>query len=199
MKKVVIVGYKSFIGDALKQYLNPAEYSVSCYDTMWIDPEIFEFYDRDIVIMAAGMEPCRAGQKNPDLYRKTNSQLAWEIAVIAKQCGVKQFVLLSTTDIYGTKVKNITEHSEAAPETDYAKSKLRAEQRIMELASDDFCVSVLRFPVVKGKKQNILKAIGNIIAEHQCPRRKERISVELLCKEISQAITDNMNGLILVG
>ena len=194
-KRVLSIGYGSFIGTALSKYLKQKEgYKVSTFDVLGIDPEIINFGDYDVVVQAAGIEPCRKGEQHPELYYEINEKLAFHTAYIAKACGIKLFIVLSTTDVYGTKVDHITAQSLLVPETDYAKSKLDAEKKIQELESDSFKVCVLRFPNVK--KQSTMGQISNLLTGVK--RRKEQISVNNLCESIENVIYEDRNGIVLL-
>ena len=197
-KRVLIIGAGSFIGSALAERLSQKEgYKVSEFDILGIEPEIVNFGDYDVVVQAAGFEPCRNGEKHPELYYEVNKKLAFHTAHIAKACNIKQFIVLSTIDVYGTKADHFTAETLPAPETDYAKSKLEAEKKIQELETDSFHVCVLRFPVViNSKKQGVAEQVSNLFAGVK--RRTEQISLNSLCESIENVICEDRNGIVLL-
>ena len=118
MKKVYLVqGYHHCsIGDALKKYLKGlGTYSVEAIDMFAIEPEMIDFREADIVVLTMGVEP-EKGKHHPEEFYEVNDKLAYHVASIAKACGVKQFLVLSTTDVYGRNLGKVT-----------AKSKLNVD------------------------------------------------------------------------
>lgn len=94
-----------------------------------------------------------------EAYRQANVEYPLELAGRAREAGVRHFLFLSTVKVYGEVSRNpFTEDSPCAPEDDYGRSKLEAEQRLSELAGSEFTVSLLRTPLIYGEgvKGNIL-------------------------------------------
>lgn len=84
------------------------------------------------------------------LYDKVNHIEAVSLAKKAKASGVKHFVFISTMSVYGKQSGEINAGTELNPVTLYGKSKLAAELEITALNDDNFCVTVLRPPMVYG-------------------------------------------------
>jgi len=84
----------------------------------------------------------------------------WEIncdarvraAIMAKQCGVHRYILPSSCSVYGFQSNGtaVSENSQTNPLTTYAKANRAAEERILPLADEQFCVVVLRQATVFG-------------------------------------------------
>ncbi len=94
-----------------------------------------------------------------EAYRQANVEYPLELAGRAREAGVRHFLFLSTVKVYGEVSRNpFTEDSPCAPEDDYGRSKLEAEQRLSQLAGSEFTVSLLRTPLIYGEgvKGNIL-------------------------------------------
>ena len=77
---------------------------------------------------------------------------------LAKQClkaQVKKFVFISTSKVYGefSTKSGFSETDAVNPSDDYAKSKLAAERKLLELATKDFSVIILRLPLLYGRGQ----------------------------------------------
>ena len=113
MKKILITGMNSYIGDSVKDYLMeyPDKYSVSLKDTLGWTPESEDFKGYDVVFNVAGIAHIRETDENRHLYYEVNRDLAIRIAKSAKEAGVKQFVLLSTMSVYGLTVGIIGKES----------------------------------------------------------------------------------------
>lgn len=192
MKKVYLVqGYHHCsIGDALKKYLKGlGTYSVEAIDMFAIEPEMIDFREADIVILTMGVEP-EKGKRHPEQFYEVNDKLAYHVASIAKACGVKQFLVLSTTDVYGRNLGKVTAKSKPNPKTNYAKSKLNGDRKISELNNENFHVSILRFPVVEGTKNGILNQIQYA--------GKKKISMQVLLDTIGEVLEDDDSGLKVI-
>jgi len=89
-------------------------------------------------------------------YYAVNTDLAIETAKKAKEDGVKQFIFMSSSIIYGDsaplgKRKRITRNTQPSPANFYGDSKWQADKAIRELDTEDFFVVVLRPPMIYGK------------------------------------------------
>lgn len=90
-----------------------------------------------------------------EIYHRVNTLLPVEVAEVAKNAGVKQFIFLSTMGVYGVEKKlvpNVIDaETEPAPTSLYVKSKYEAEQLLRCLEDENFTVSVVTPPNVYGK------------------------------------------------
>ena len=59
--------------------------------------------------------------------------------------GVERYILPSSCSIYGFQEGNLNEESPVNPLTIYAKANLKAEQDVLPLADEDYCVVVSCF------------------------------------------------------
>jgi nucleoside-diphosphate-sugar epimerase len=93
----------------------------------------------------AGISNDPMGELNPGLTMKINGQGAVELAEKAKVAGVKIFTFASSCSIYGSSGdKPRTENDSTNPLSEYAASKLFAENGLKQLANDEFHVYLLR-------------------------------------------------------
>jgi nucleoside-diphosphate-sugar epimerase len=113
-----------------------------------------ELFSRtDAIIHLAGISSDSAAERDPELTRHVNVDLALTLARAAKAAGVSKFLLASTAAIYQVPVGHRLEH-ELFREEDppplgqpigvYAQSKLAAEEELRKLADETFTVIVLR-------------------------------------------------------
>lgn len=70
--------------------------------------------------------------------------------------GVKQFIYMSSVIIYGDSAPAgqhflITEDTKPAPANFYGDSKLKAEEKLKKLNTEDFHVAILRCPMIYGR------------------------------------------------
>ena len=153
MKKVLITGANSYIGDNIKQYLDnfSNEYMVDILDTIGLFPKIDDFEGYDVIIHVAGIAHIKETNKNKDLYYKVNRDLAIEVAKTAKNAGIKQFIIFSTMSVYGLSTGFITKSTIENPQNAYGDSKLQADIFLKGLEDENFIVAIVRPPMIYGK------------------------------------------------
>lgn len=153
MKKVLITGANSYIGDSVKEYLlqYPDQYDVTIRDTIGWEPKKEDFAGVDVVFNVAGIAHIKETDENRHLYYDVNRDLVVKIATIAKDAGVPQFILLSTMSVYGLTVGHITKSTPVNPANAYGKSKAEADEAIEKLVDGNFRFACLRPPMVYGK------------------------------------------------
>lgn len=149
MKKILITGTNSYIGEAVEAWLlKKQEYQVNTIDmksNVWRNCDFSQY---DVVVHVAGIAHIKA---DPELYDKVNRQLAIETAQKAKNEGVRQFILLSSMSVYGMSRGKITKETKENPNTPYGLAKYRADQSIKKMGDEKFKVCILRPPMVYGK------------------------------------------------
>jgi nucleoside-diphosphate-sugar epimerase len=153
MKKIIITGSNSYVGNSLENWLqnHPDKYSInklSLRNKTW-KKNIFSEYD--VVFHVAGIAHIKETKENAEFYYKVNRDLAYEVAEKAKNDGVKHFIFLSTMSVYGIENGVIDKDSKLKPKSNYGKSKLQAEQMIQTLSDKDFKIAIIRPPMIYGK------------------------------------------------
>lgn len=161
MKRLLVAGTGSFVGSAVQTHLAqwPDRYSVTAVDMQSPDWRDFDFSPYDAVFHVAGLahvDVGRVSEERKALYYKVNSDLPAETAAKAKAEGVRQFIFMSSSIVYGDSApigvpKTITRDTPPAPANHYGDSKLQAELKLRPLASGSFKVAILRCPMVYGK------------------------------------------------
>lgn len=161
MKKILITGAGSYVGCSVEAYLGqwPEAYQVDTLDMMGDGWRTADFSGYDAVFHVAGIVHQPKTKDDPSklsLYEKINTHLAVETAALAKAQGVKQFIFMSTTGVYGLtapfgKVITITKDTVPQPTDNYGISKLKAEEGLRALAGDGFRLAILRPPMIYGK------------------------------------------------
>lgn len=158
MKKILIVGEHSYIGDAFAEWMKkwPEEYIVDTISSREGKWEKQEFSIYDIVFHVAGIAHVSSDRELEELYYKVNTQLTIEVAKKAKREGCKQFIFMSSIILYGSssrvgKHKVIDKNTIATPSDFYGNSKLKADEGIQVLNSTEFRVVSIRPPMIYGK------------------------------------------------
>ena len=161
MKKILITGKGSYLGNSLKAYLEAFGdcYQVDCLSLRSGDWKEQSFRGYDAVYHTAAIVHQPRSKDAPGelaRYRAVNCDLAVDAAKKAKAEGVRQFVFLSTMAVYGLtaafgKTVTITAQTPTVPTDNYGLSKLEAERALLSLEGPDFRVAILRPPMIYGK------------------------------------------------
>jgi UDP-glucose 4-epimerase len=146
----MITGKNGYIAQNLNLRLSHAGHEASLKSVRETMPGMAGF---DAVIHCAGIAHRKAGE---DICRRVNADLTRELALKAKNEGVKIFIYFSTMAVYGVegsmgKPAAIGAETPLRPRTPYAKSKLEAEGALKELAGGGFYVFIIRPPMVYGR------------------------------------------------
>jgi len=151
MRRVLIFGAGSYIGESFARYANKrmAITMIDSYSDKW---KKLSFADFDTVLYAAGIAHVKQTKQNRDDYFAINRDLAISVAQKAKAEGVSQFIYLSSMAVYGVKKGKITAHTKINPGKNdyYAQSKQQAEELLLALKTPDFCIAIVRPPMVYG-------------------------------------------------
>lgn len=153
MKKILVLGKDSYIGESFKKYLEPfgGDYLCDILDTVGNEWRKVSFAGYDAVYQVAGLAHLKERPEMRDKYYYVNCDLAVECAKKAKAEGVPMFVYISSISIYGKYADAITRETKPAPTTYYGESKLKAEGLLKGLEDDSFKLAVIRPPMVYGK------------------------------------------------
>ncbi len=105
----------------------------------------------DTVVQLAAISNDPMGKEYEKVTHEINTEAVVQAARDAKACGVKNFVFASSCSVYGAGGDGAkTEDSELNPLTAYAQSKIAAEEKLKEIASEDFKITCLRFATACG-------------------------------------------------
>ncbi len=211
MKRVLITGANSYIGVNFEKYVKK-HYSteltvdtVDMIDGSWRKKD-FSIYD--VVYHVAGIAHVDVGSVSDEdkkLYYSVNTDLAIECCSKAKDEGVKQFVFMSSSIIYGDsapygKKKVITKETLPSPSNFYGDSKWKADMGIRKLGGEGFVVAVLRPPMIYGKGSK-----GNYPTLSRMARKlpifpdvyneRSMLYIDNLCEFLAQIMIRGLGGL----
>lgn len=203
MKKILITGANSYIGSSFEKYLNK-NYN-SCYQIDTLDMineswKNFDFSSYDVIYHVAGIAHIKETKDNKDLYYKVNKDLAIEVAKKAKQENVKQFIFLSSMSVYGIEKGFITKDTTLNPKSNYAKSKLQAEEVLKSLQTKDFKICIIRPPMVYGKDckgnfQSLIKFAKKLPIFPKVKNNRSMIYIDNLSEFVKLLIDNSEEGL----
>ena len=151
MKKVLIFGADSYIGASFERYAQ-GRLDVTTVSSIGGEWKETDFSGYDSVVCVAGIAHRASKKENKELYFSVNRDLAVAAAQKAKIEGARQFVYFSSMYAYGVRKGEISSVTTPAPSKgdSYGLSKYQAEMLIEPMASEGFCVAIIRPPMVYG-------------------------------------------------
>lgn len=156
MKKILITGRNSFIGNSLEAWLSkyPTDYAIDKISFRNDDWKLKDFSCYDAIVHVAGIAHVSNDENLKDNYYKVNRDLTIALAKKAKADGVKQFIFMSSIIIYGaSEIQNgiITRETVPKAKDFYGDSKIQAEAGLNKLESPNFRIAIIRPPMIYGK------------------------------------------------
>ncbi|MFT7516781.1 MAG: nucleoside-diphosphate-sugar epimerase [Myxococcota bacterium] len=163
--KVLITGHRGYIGCHAVDVFQRAAHQVTGVDIGYFDDCSFEqrtlanveitadvanltleqISGHDVIIHLAAISNDPMGELDERLTMHTNVDATLHLAKLAKQAGVSRFVFASSCAVYGDSQGVAADENHAvAPQTAYARSKIIAEQALLEMDADGFTVCILR-------------------------------------------------------
>ncbi len=215
MKKILITGEHSYVGNAIEAYLKHKNEvaGTDCYlvdkislkNSNWKE---YSFAGYDTVLHVAGIahaDVSGVSEEEQKRYYNINGDLAKETALKARQDGVKQFVYFSSVIVYGEsakvgKIKEIGPDTEPSPANFYGDSKLQGERAVLEVQTGGFSVAVLRIPMIygRGSKGNfpvLVKLASKMPVFPDIKNRRSMIYVDNLAEYVRILIEQCCGGI----
>ena len=211
MKRLLITGENSYIGESLKQYLTYEKYAdfyeVHTQDMRKDSWKTADFSGYDAVFHVAGIAHV---DSNPDdtearkRYFLVNCELALETAAKAKAEGCKQFIYMSSMIVYGDsapmgKKKMIGPNTQPKPANCYGESKLMAEEGLKKMETPGFKIVILRPPMIygsgsKGNYPRLSKLARKSLCFPNIENERSMLYIENLCEFVRLMIENNEQG-----
>lgn len=169
--RVLITGHNGYIGSVMTKYFLKEGYEVTGLDTGYFQactlvpdlvtvpsiqkdirdlvPEDLKEYNAVVHLAALSNDPI--GNLQRTWTEEINFRSSVRLAELAKAAGIRRFLFSSSCIMYGASSTNVvTEESPLDPKTEYARSKVKAEQAITQLADDTFSPTFLRNGTIYG-------------------------------------------------
>lgn len=205
LKKVLITGASSYIGESVEKWLNNSdnEYEVDTLDMLDPNWKEFDFSKYDTVFHVAGIAHADVGNVSEEVkqkYYQVNTDLTLEVANIAKNAKVRQFIFMSSMIVYsGCGTTHIIKDTKPKAENFYGDSKLQADLKLQEMNDDSFKVVVVRPPMIygKGSKGNypqLVKLATKLPVFPIVNNKRSMLHIDNLCEFIKLMIDNEESG-----
>lgn len=171
--KIAIAGGAGYIGSVLTKTMLENGHKVTVFDRLFFGDDALEDVKEnpnleikradvrditaedlkgfDIVCDLAALSNDPSGEIDPELTYDINHKGRINFAKSAKEAGVKRYILASSCSVYGAGKENLlTEETKVNPLTAYAESNVFAENDLLAMADDNFCVTAMRNATVFG-------------------------------------------------
>ena len=206
MKRILITGAGSYVGESVRNYIlasTSGEFEIDAVDTMGNNWRKADYSLYDVVFHVAGIAHVNADPKMEPLYYKVNRDLTIEVAKHAKECGVKQFIFMSSQIVFhesqSLKSEVLTKDTKPNPNGFYGNSKLQAEIGLRKLESDDFKVCILRpcmiyGPNAKGNFPRLAKLAIKVPVFPCWHNKRSMLYIDNLAEFVKQAVLHELSG-----
>jgi len=193
-KRVLITGNHGYIGSVMAPWLAGQGYDVRGFDTDYFYPctltpdatniatvqkdlrdiEAEDLVGFDAVIHLAALSNDPIGNLNETWTREINGDGTIRLAQLAKKAGVRRFLFSSSCIMYGMSQADVVdETSPLAPQTQYARSKVDAENALRALADVDFSPTFCRNGTIYGlsPRMRFDTVLNNLMGSAFCTGR----------------------------
>lgn len=205
MKRIAVTGITGFVGKRLMEY-DKNVFELVPISLRSSDANTMNLSGIDAIVHLAG----KAHQMQPiddSIYFEVNYELTRSLAGAAVKQGVKQFVYISSTKVYGDDQREVLDETSGCHPTDaYGASKWKAEQYLQTLQSATFNVAILRPPLVYGPgvKGNMLRLLHLANKNYPLPfgnsgNRRSMVFLDNLIELINAIIVKNASGVFIAG
>ena len=201
MKRILITGLNSYTGNAVSEHLSqwPEKYQVSRISLRGDSWKSESFRGFDTLIHTAGIAHDSTKGSGKEEYYSVNSSLAFEAAKKAARDGVRQFIFISSSIVYGRPDRIITRDTPVNPESFYGDSKVRAENLILPLEAEGLRVCILRCPMIYGRNCKGNYPVLSKLARHvpffpKVHNQRSMLYVKNFAKFVRLIIKNDENG-----
>ncbi len=208
MKKILITGAGSYVGESVRVYIlkkHPEQFQIDTVDTMGDNWKGADYSQYDVVFHVAGIAHVNANPKMEPLYYKVNRDLTLEIARHAQEAGVKQFIFMSSQIVFhesqSLKTEVMTVETEPNPNGFYGDSKLHAELGLKALRAEGgqmkMCIlrpCMIYGPNAKGNFPRLANLGRKVPVFPTWHNKRSMLYIDNLAEFVLQAIVRELEG-----
>ena len=203
MKRILLTGSNGFVGSYFLKKYN-LSYQINTFSFLNNNFTDLNLNNVDIVIHCSALVHQMKGA-SWERYQEVNVNQTLQLATKAKQSGVKHFIFLSTIKVYGEESDICYyENSSTNPIDYYSISKLKAEDCLRNIETEDFQVAILRNPLIYGfgvkanfmNLVNLIKKIP-ILPFKNVKNKRSMVFVGNVCFILDQIISLKQKGIFL--
>ena len=207
MKKVLITGAGSYVGESVRRYImaKDSSYQIDTVDTMGDNWKKVDYEQYDVVFHVAGIAHVNADPKMESLYYKVNRDLTIEVARHAQAAGVKLFIFMSSQIVFhesqSLKTEVLTAETKPNPNGFYGDSKLQAENGLKALCAEggEMKICILRpcmiyGPNAKGNFPRLAKLACKTPIFPAWHNKRSMLYIDNLAEFVLQAIDHELEG-----
>lgn len=217
MKKILITGAGSYVGESVRRYIlaKDSSYRIDAVDTMGDNWKKADYAKYDVVFHVAGIAHVNADPKMEPLYYKVNCNLTIEVAKHAKAAGVRQFIFMSSQIVFhesqSLKAEVLTAETKPVPNGFYGNSKLQAENGLWNLVKNQkenstrsqggnqmkICIlrpCMIYGPNAKGNFSRLAKLACKTPVFPEWHNKRSMLYIDSLAEFVKQAIERELEG-----
>lgn len=208
MKKVLITGAGSYVGESVRRYIvakMPDQYHMDAVDTMGDNWKKADYSQYEVVFHVAGIAHVNADPKMEPLYYKVNRDLTIEVARHAQAAGVKHFIFMSSQIVFhesqSLRTEVLTVETKPNPNGFYGDSKLQAENglKALRIEGGEMKICILRpcmiyGPNAKGNFPRLAKLACKTPIFPAWHNKRSMLYIDNLAEFVLQVIERNLEG-----
>ncbi|GEL13705.1 sugar transferase [Lapidilactobacillus concavus DSM 17758] len=201
MKRVLITGKNSYIGESFRKYVEANHREEIQIDVISVRGNAWKSRDfsvYDTVFHVAGKahaDVSHVSEAVKQEYYAVNRDLAVAVAqkYRSERNGFSQFIYMSSIIVYGQKIDHIVAETPTNPANFYGDSKLQAERSLQKMTDVNFQVLIIRPPMIygpnsKGNFPSLVKIAKISPVFPKITNQRSMLFVDNLAEFISQLI-----------
>ena len=201
---ILLTGATGFVGSYFTKHYSD-RYSIKTFSFLRHKQENLSFNNIHSVVHLAALVHQMGGASYEE-YKKINVTQTLQLAKKAKESGVKHFIFMSSIKACGEESSyRYDETVRCKPQDEYGKTKLEAENLLLQLQDENFHVSIIRTPIIYGPgvKANIANLVKLVERVPLLPfgdinNKRSMIFIGNLCHIIDTLIQTQRVGIFFV-